>query len=47
MKLVEVMWEQFQDLGQYESNVIDTTDCSLRETVSMIKKKIADKTALL
>lgn len=47
MELVEVMWQQFQDLGAYESNVIDTTECSLQETVSIIKKKIAGKTALL
>ena len=40
MELVEVMWQQFQDLGAYESNVIDTTECSLQETVSIIKKKI-------
>lgn len=24
MELVEVIWEQFQDLGAYEANVIDT-----------------------
>lgn len=33
--------------GVYESNVIDTTDCSLEETVSMVMKKVADGTALL
>ena len=47
MELVEVMWEQFQNLRAYESNVIDTTDCSLEETVSMVMKKVADGTALL
>jgi len=47
MELVDVMWEQFQNLGTYESNVIDTTGCSPEETVSMIMKKVADGTALL
>ena len=47
IRLVEVMWEQFNDLEGYGSNVIDTTDCLPQETVSRIKKKIADKTALL
>lgn len=47
MELVEVMWEQFQNLGAYESNVIDTTDCSLEETVFMVMKTVADGTALL
>lgn len=40
------MWAQFQNLGAYESNVIDTTDCSLEETVSMVMKKVADGMAL-
>lgn len=26
-ELVEIMWEQFCDLGKYEANVIDTLDC--------------------
>lgn len=30
------------NLGAYESNVIDTTDCTSEETVSMVMKKIAD-----
>lgn len=46
-EVVEVMWGQFTNLGAYEANVIDTTNCPLRETVSIIKKRIADKTALL
>lgn len=46
-KLVETMWEQFHDLGDYEQNVIDTTNLSIKDTVSAIKKKIKDKGALL
>lgn len=45
--LVEAMWGQFQNLGTYEAHVIDATDCSVQDTVSMIKEKIVNKTALL
>lgn len=47
MELVEIMWEQFHDLDYYEPNVIDTTDLSIEETVSIIKEKIDKKTHLL
>ena len=47
IELVEVMWEQFNSIGLYEQNVIDTTNCSIMDTVSAIKEKITDKTALL
>ena len=47
VELVEVMWEQFNNIGLYEQNVIDTTNCSIMDTVSAIKEKISDKTALL
>jgi dephospho-CoA kinase len=46
-ELVETMWKQFCDLGTFEANVIDTTHYSIEETVSAIRKKIADGTALL
>ena len=46
-KVVETMWVQFHNLGYYERNVIDTTNLSISDTVSMIKKKIKDKSALL
>ena len=36
-ELVEVMWEQFCDLGKYEANVIDTTEQTVSETVQSIK----------
>ena len=45
--LVEAMWEQFCQLGIYESNVIETTNQSVRETVRAIKEKIANQTARL
>ena len=31
-ELVETMWEQFCNLGIYESNVVDTTNYSIQET---------------
>ena len=46
-ELVDIMWEQFNNIGQYEQNVIDTTNCSIMDTVFAIKEKILDKTALL
>ena len=45
--LVETMWEQFCNLGIYESNVIDTTTYSIQETVSAVQEKIASRAALL
>lgn len=47
IELVETMWEQFCNLGIYESNVVDTTTYSIQDTVSTIKEKIASGTALL
>ncbi|MDC7290129.1 AAA family ATPase [Blautia schinkii] len=47
IELVETMWEQFCNLGIYESNVIDTTSYSIQDTVSAIKEKIANRTVLL
>lgn len=47
MELVEIMWEQFHELGQYETNVIDTTEDSVAETVSVIEEEIAKKTKVL
>lgn len=47
IELVKVMWEQFENLGQYESNVINTTDLSIAETVSIVKNEIEKKTKLL
>lgn len=47
IELVDVMWGQFNNLAGYEQNVIDTTDCSMMDTVSAIKEKISNRTALL
>lgn len=47
IELVETMWAQFCSLGKYESNVIDTTTFTIKETVSAIKEKVASGTALL
>lgn len=47
IELVETMWEQFNNLGVYESNVTDTTDYSIENAVSAIKGKIISKANLL
>lgn len=47
IELVKVMWEQFCNLGVYEKNVIDTTNDTIYDTVSKIKEKVSNKTALL
>ena len=47
MELVEIMWEQFHNFGPYESNVIDTTQCTIEDTVTRIKGAITGKTNLL
>ncbi len=47
VKLVETMWEQFAHVGRYEAYVVDTTDCSVEETVTLIKDRIEKKTHLL
>lgn len=39
IELVETMWEQFCNLGIYESNVVDTTNYSIQETVSAVQEK--------
>lgn len=46
-ELVEAMWEQFNNLGMYEKNVLNTTYLSVEDTVLSIKERIADRTALL
>lgn len=47
VKLVETMWEQFAHVGCYEAYVVDTTDCTVEETVTLIKDRIEKKTHLL
>ena len=47
IELVEGMWEQFDNLGIYEKNVIYTTNYSIIDTVSAIKDKIFNKVAIL
>ena len=47
IELVETMWEQFSGLGVYESNVIDTTTFTIKDTVSAIKERVACGTSLL
>lgn len=47
VELVETMWEQFDSLGIYEKNIIDTTQLSVKDTVFAINEKVANKAALL
>lgn len=47
MELVKAMWQQFCGLGEYEKNVIDTTNDTIYETIAKIREKVAGKTALL
>lgn len=47
IELVETMWNQFQNLGYYEHYVVDITNCSIEETVLMIKESIKKKSHLL
>lgn len=47
VELVETMWEQFSSLNEYERYVLETTDVSVAETVSMIQKAICKRTNLL
>ena len=47
IELVETMWAQFSSLGVYESNVIDTTTFTIKDTVSAIKERVACGTSLL
>lgn len=47
IELVKIMWEQFCDLGEYEKNVIDTTNDTVCNTVIKIKEKITNKMLLL
>ena len=46
-ELVETMWSQFSNLGRYEGHVIETSNLTIAETVSVIKETIDDHTALL
>src|SRR5699024_12827772 len=43
IELVETMWEQFSNLGIYESNVIDTTTHSVKDTVSRSEERRVGK----
>ena len=47
IELVKIMWEQFSNLGVYESNVIDTTTFTIKDTASAIKERVACGTSLL
>ena len=47
IELVESMWKQFNNLGQHERHVLDTTEYLVDQTVLSIKEKIREKSYLL
>lgn len=47
IELVEIMWEQFTNIGEYESRIINTTGLSIKRTASIIKEHIKEKKYLL
>ena len=47
IELVEVMWNQFNNLGQYEKNVIISTELNINETAEKIIKNIDNQTFFL
>lgn len=47
IKLVESMWGQFNDLGEYEGYVVETTDTAPQSVAESIVSKMADKKYLL
>ncbi|PYZ93379.1 hypothetical protein CR194_09350 [Salipaludibacillus keqinensis] len=46
-ELVEKMWDQFNNLGSYEPNIIDTTNQSTEQSVATIKDRVEKKSSLL
>ncbi|MDT2758879.1 AAA family ATPase [Enterococcus xiangfangensis] len=46
-ELIEVMWDQFNQLGAFESHVIDTTTQSVEQSVAKIKSHLQDRSLLL
>lgn len=47
IELVEIMWKQFCNLGNYETKVLTTTELSLEETAERIKEGLEKKKYLL
>ncbi|GIN88066.1 hypothetical protein J6TS2_44520 [Heyndrickxia sporothermodurans] len=47
IELVNAMWEQFVNLGIYESSIIDTTNHSIEQSVSAVKAVIEKKSSIL
>ncbi|AYE39263.1 hypothetical protein D1B17_11745 [Companilactobacillus zhachilii] len=47
VSLVETMWKQFNNLDQFENNVIDTTSLNVEQTVTKIRQCILTKNNIL
>src|SRR5690606_39131075 len=45
IEIVEQMWDQFNNLGTYESHIIDTTNQTTKQSVSAIKAVIEKKSS--
>jgi hypothetical protein len=41
-EVVKELWEDFGDMGEYESNKLDTTSQTADETAAIIQKMLAD-----
>lgn len=46
-ELVEIMWKQFCNLGNYETKVLTTTELSLEETAERIKEGLEKRNICL
>ena len=42
IQVIKDLWEDFSNLGEYESHKIDTTDLTADETAEMIEKMLAE-----
>lgn len=46
-ELIQVMWEQFAHLGEFEAHVIDTTDQTIEQSVAQIRRCLQERSMLL
>jgi len=47
IEIVEIMWEQFSDLGIYEKHVVTTTGLAVEETIDAVRKIVKEKKSVL
>lgn len=39
-EVIKNIWRSFSDLGQYEANVVDTTDQTVEESIALIQERL-------